>query len=241
MKRLKMRPAARAVLSLLPFLMAGSFLLGRSGVLAGSSTEIQACKESTTGLLRVVADFTECLPNETPISWNVQGLQGPPGSPGSPGPPGPAGPGLSGQFRVRMNDNQIFSVGPVVDGAYKAIRFDSTDFDEASSLEPGTDRFIAPSDGYYFFAASVIFRSSPGYVELVLAKNSVTYNWLDKLYNNSDILVLHGSELLFLHAGDTVELFFWTDAPNTPHVLAFNPWDADTNRGHTAFWGWKVG
>ena len=52
---------------------------------------INACRNQA-GLLRVVDNPTDCLRNETLVSWNVQGLKGEPSVAGAPGPTGPQGP-----------------------------------------------------------------------------------------------------------------------------------------------------
>jgi hypothetical protein len=56
-----------------------------------AATTIQACKNDTNGLLRVVSDASACRVGETAVSWNVQGPPGEPGPSGPPGPPGAAG------------------------------------------------------------------------------------------------------------------------------------------------------
>lgn len=44
------------------------------------AAQIHACvKENPEGNVRIVADSTDCRPNERPLSWNVQGPPGPPG------------------------------------------------------------------------------------------------------------------------------------------------------------------
>lgn len=56
-----------------------------SVVTAGASDEpnaIHGCVADRTGALRIVSDSTACTPNETPISWNQQGVPGLPGAPG---------------------------------------------------------------------------------------------------------------------------------------------------------------
>lgn len=52
---------------------------------------IHGCFEQTTGALRIVEEPT-CLPGETVLTWNQQGVQGQTGATGAQGPAGPAGP-----------------------------------------------------------------------------------------------------------------------------------------------------
>jgi hypothetical protein len=71
------------------------------GAKAMSSDEqtavIEACRNSTNGLLRVLEPGGTCRQGEDGLEWNVVGPQGPPGpagpagANGAPGPPGPAG------------------------------------------------------------------------------------------------------------------------------------------------------
>ncbi len=62
---------------------------------------VYACYMNVNGQLRTVGDPSECLPSESPLSWNMtgprgpqgpQGEQGPPGADGAQGLPGPQGP-----------------------------------------------------------------------------------------------------------------------------------------------------
>jgi hypothetical protein len=76
--------------------------LAQSAPLADSAPEaIQACRNTTNGLLRVVDDASQCREHEQALSWNSEGSPGPAGPPGPagapgafglPGPAGPAGP-----------------------------------------------------------------------------------------------------------------------------------------------------
>jgi hypothetical protein len=50
---------------------------------AGANPTIYACKNTTTGALRVVAKQTTCASGETPLSWNKQGPAGATGPAGA--------------------------------------------------------------------------------------------------------------------------------------------------------------
>lgn len=72
---------------------------GAAGIMyataSGAGTTIQACAQQQQGMLRVVADPSQCRPSEVPISWNKEGPPGPRGPAGPTGPqgaPGPQGP-----------------------------------------------------------------------------------------------------------------------------------------------------
>jgi len=57
---------------------------------------IQACQNTTNGLVRIVTEnTTDCRVGEKAISWNQVGPQGPPGEPGPPGPAGSGGGSLA--------------------------------------------------------------------------------------------------------------------------------------------------
>ena len=100
-----------------------------SALSSDETAVIQACKDKTNGLLRVVGDNTaDCRNSETPISWNQVGLQGPPGpagpqgekgdtgaqgpqgETGAQGPQGPPGPAGSAKF-AHVTASGVLSVG----------------------------------------------------------------------------------------------------------------------------------
>ena len=69
-------------------------LAGAAGAtLAGALDDgvIGACRNKSTGVLRVPATGASCKGDETPLQWNVQGPAGPQGPAGIVGPPGPQG------------------------------------------------------------------------------------------------------------------------------------------------------
>jgi hypothetical protein len=63
-----------------------------------SAQTIYACKNNSTGDLRVVAQGARCPRNWSHLDWNIagppgpQGMAAPPGPTGAQGPPGPMGP-----------------------------------------------------------------------------------------------------------------------------------------------------
>ena len=62
-------------------------LAGAAGAtLAGSLDDgaISACRNKSTGVLRVPATGTTCKGDETPLQWSIRGPEG------APGPPGPS-------------------------------------------------------------------------------------------------------------------------------------------------------
>jgi hypothetical protein len=78
--------------------------VGYATSVAGSDAQvIQACFNTTNGLVRIVADNgTDCRAAEAAIAWNAQGPQGEAGPPGPKGEPGPAGP--SDAYSVSLNN-----------------------------------------------------------------------------------------------------------------------------------------
>ena len=68
-----------------------TFLVGVVSILlvtSASAQVINACVGNGSGLPRIVNDLSGCHPNESPLSWNVQGPPGPMGDPGPMGEPG---------------------------------------------------------------------------------------------------------------------------------------------------------
>lgn len=57
-----------------------------------STTAIVACRNDSTGLLRVVTSASKCTSKEKSLKWNVTGPAGPAGATGATGATGPQGP-----------------------------------------------------------------------------------------------------------------------------------------------------
>ncbi|HEX4931020.1 MAG TPA: hypothetical protein VFV62_09940, partial [Gaiellaceae bacterium] len=97
MKTLPRRPALRVGAGIAVALaLAGGAAAALETVLDDSV--ISACRNKTTGVLRVPASGYGCKGDETPLQWNVRGIPGPAGPTGPAGPAGatgaagPAGP-----------------------------------------------------------------------------------------------------------------------------------------------------
>jgi hypothetical protein len=86
------------------------------GARAMSSDEqtavIQACRNSTNGLLRVLEPGGTCRQGEDGLEWNVAGPQGPPGPPGPAGAEGKPGPApLVKLTRIVWNNGAVAVTG----------------------------------------------------------------------------------------------------------------------------------
>ena len=86
----------------------GLSVLATSAVVgAQSSTEvINACADGR-GTLRMIPAGGSCEVNETPVSWNAQGIQGAAGATGAQGPAGPRGRtgriGKQGKIKLKLS------------------------------------------------------------------------------------------------------------------------------------------
>lgn len=72
----------------------------------GDTTQIHACVDNVSGLVRVVGPDDECQTGETPLDWNIQspaGPQGEPGPVGLQGVPGANGDGIVAYAHVVVN------------------------------------------------------------------------------------------------------------------------------------------
>src|ERR671914_2856694 len=110
---------------------------------------ISACRNKSTGVLRVPNTGSSCKPDEQPLQWNIRGVAGPPGPTG---PQGPAGPvsvsalantgcttaaGLYGTLRVLTdaNGNVTFNCRATADPeALPQVVLNEIDYDQ-----PGGD------------------------------------------------------------------------------------------------------
>jgi hypothetical protein len=59
---------------------------------ADEQTQIHACRQNSTGSVRIVDGASDCKSNETHVTWNEQGVPGADGADGEQGPIGPTGP-----------------------------------------------------------------------------------------------------------------------------------------------------
>ena len=108
-RRLAVRLAAAAALA-----------LGLATGVAGAALDavfaddvIDACRNKTTGVLRVPASGTACKGDEQPLQWNVRGVAGPTGPPGAIGPTGATGPaGVAGPTGPRGAQGPAGPPGP---------------------------------------------------------------------------------------------------------------------------------
>jgi hypothetical protein len=95
------------------------------GMIPDDQGVIHACYKTATGQLRVV-DATDCLPAESPLSWNQAGPQGPTGPQGPEGSPGVLG------FDTKQHTMDIPAQSEVFDG----IECNSGDEATGSGYEP---------------------------------------------------------------------------------------------------------
>jgi Collagen triple helix repeat (20 copies) len=87
----------RAVVSIASIFLGLSAAIAQPGPPSPPQQVIFACKNNSSGELKIVAVNATCPNNSTLISWNVTGPQGPPGIQGPVGPVGPIGAtGLTG-------------------------------------------------------------------------------------------------------------------------------------------------
>jgi len=106
-----------------------------------ADTVIHGCVRALTGILRIVGPSGQCLPGETPISWNQTGPQGPQGQQGPKGDTGPAGP--AGSAGVTAVFGWIRSDGvPVLGDGFTSLYDDPSKtyyitFNQAFAGDPG--------------------------------------------------------------------------------------------------------
>jgi len=77
---------------------------------ASAQDVIFACRNNSSGELKIVAADATCSNNSTLISWGVTGPQGLPGPQGPIGPPGPAG--AAGPMGPQGPKGDIGAIGP---------------------------------------------------------------------------------------------------------------------------------
>jgi hypothetical protein len=100
--------------------MTFAIAVGVVGTVAHADGVINACANpNQNGVIRLVAQLSQCHPLEIPLSWNVQGPTGPTGPDGPVGPQGTQGPpGIQGPQGVRGPQGLAGPQGPAgVQGA----------------------------------------------------------------------------------------------------------------------------
>jgi hypothetical protein len=148
----RLRPSWRSGIVLV--VAAAVVAAGARATLGALSSDdvISACRNKSTGVLRVPSAGSSCKADEQPLQWNIRGVAGPQGPPGPTGPQGPAGPvsvsalantgcttaaGLYGTLRVLTdaNGNVTFNCRATADPeALPQVVLNEIDYDQ-----PGTD------------------------------------------------------------------------------------------------------
>jgi hypothetical protein len=114
-----LRASALAVLALAA--VAGAAGAALDAVLADEV--ISACRNKSSGALRVPAAGTSCKVDEQPLQWNVRGVAGPAGPAGPAGAQGPAGAdGLAGPAGQRGLTGATGAQGPPGPASVDALR-----------------------------------------------------------------------------------------------------------------------
>lgn len=115
--------AARVTLIGLAILGGGAGVAYATATVVGSNTVITACKDNTTGLLRMVSGSSDCRTSESAVNWNTQGPQGPAGATGPAGADGPKGDaGETGQAGPPGPTGPQGPAGPAgADGAVSSL------------------------------------------------------------------------------------------------------------------------
>lgn len=138
---------------------------------------VHACVDQKTGLVRIVADPSQCdQRREGSVDWNKQGLPGPPGPPGEQGeqgPPGPPGPPdttilylFGPDVRIPPDSRRVVLTLDVPSGFYTDI--EGGIFYHADVLDGSTDgRLGCYHAGPGFGAISGLATGTgPGFLEL---------------------------------------------------------------------------
>jgi hypothetical protein len=115
------RPRRRAVvLTAVLALAAGAFGGRAAANLAGGGTEtIHACRNSSTGAIRVVDDPSQCRPAEVAMEWNVKGPQGDKGEKGERGADGATWHAGEGVPPASLGSDGDFYLDQLVGDAYR--------------------------------------------------------------------------------------------------------------------------
>lgn len=88
----KLVTRTRLAIAILVASLAGTAGLAvAGGGIPSADGRINACYQQITGQVRVVAESTDCQPQETALAWNQTGPAGATGAEGPQGPTGPAG------------------------------------------------------------------------------------------------------------------------------------------------------
>lgn len=121
--------------------------------------------------------------------------------------------------------------------AWNTIAINNTDFNDQNAFDAGTNQFIAPVAGSYFFGAALTFKQNASDQARMSAR--LLLNGADVITGSlGEITGAHASEqttlqvqtMALLSAGDTVEL--------QGQLRGF---DGYFMADQTAFWGFKVG
>src|SRR5213594_597843 len=111
--RLGARFIRYAIVGVLGVFIGGTGAIFASALIPGSDGVIHGCYQRIAGILRVVADPSECHDSEVAIWWNQVGPQGPIGATGASGATGATGEtGASGATGPAGANGQNGATGP---------------------------------------------------------------------------------------------------------------------------------
>jgi hypothetical protein len=149
LKRIKSAVLPSSPKGLVVGLMVAALLVVTAGFVTAQSTtgstEIRACYDTKTKLLRFLDSGASCTAKETgPISWNIAGPPGPPGPQGEQGLQGPKGDtGEPGPAGLKGDTGEPGPIGP------KGDKGDKGDTGEQGPAGPqGPMGLRGPSDAY---------------------------------------------------------------------------------------------
>lgn len=189
--------------------MAAQQQTGSDNAVLPPAVTFYGCVNNSTGAIRIVQSSTTCKSTEHKIHWNQvgpPGPRGPRGPQGAQGPPGPQGP-------------------PGISVGYSVTVAPGTDIPITAPF-PGT--FITQTNpittaGTYFISAQVLPYVEAGdeYVFCydALGSTEAASQWGGS-YQSANYAEASISDVLFINAGDTVQLWCETGGTNGSH--AFN-------------------
>jgi len=190
-----------------------------NGIQSPAPVTIFGCVNDSTGAVRIVSSSTTCKATENKIHWNQVGPRGPQGNQGNQGPRGPQGlQGPQGQQGPQGPQ------GPAgISLGYSSVIPAGTDLTLASGRQVIAQTNTIATTGTYFISASVLPFVEAGDGDVfcydALASTGGNPSQFGGSFQSANYAQVSISDVLFIAAGDTVQLGCETEGDNGSFVF----------------------
>jgi hypothetical protein len=111
-------------------------------------------------------------------------------------------------FQTYTNASQPFTAG-----AWTKVKYNGLSIHIGGGYDIMTDKYVVPTTGTYLLSSGIAFVNGTANMRTVLAiyKNGYSFGWIaDSTSGGSGQMMITGSQIAQLEAGDTLEIYAYT-------------------------------